>query len=237
MKKSAEIIEKGIIDAILAGPSPPGSTLPSERDLAARYEVNRAVVREALQRLAAAGWITVSQRRATVVNDFWTAGNLDILSAIAKNAESFPMEVVAHLLELRAELAPAYARKAVQNDSAQVIACLAKARKLGDNAGAYAKFDWELHRTMALLSGNRVYPLILNSFAGLYFKLRGRFFTADEYRTIARSYYQKLMHAALNENGDEAAEVTSTAMWQRVHVFRRQMAERGYAGKNSHEVS
>lgn len=223
MKKAHIKVENGLVDAILSGTAPVGSQLPGDRELAQQFGVARPVVREALQNLAHAGWVTVSQRKATVVNDYWSNGTLDILSSIAKSSEKFPPELVLQLLEIRAELAPDYAAKAIENDSAQVIACLAKARKLGTNGAAFARFDWELHRLLSLLSGNRIYPLILNSFASLYFKMRGLYFAVEDYREASRSYYQKLLHAALEENIQEARQVTRTAMQQRVQLFRRRM--------------
>ena len=223
MKKAHIKVEMGLVEAILNGTSPVGSLLPGDRELSVQYGVARPVVREALQNLAHAGWVTVSQRKATLVNDYWSDGTLDILSSIAKSSEQFPIELIVNLLEIRAELAPDYAAKAIRNDSAQVIACLAKARKLGANGTAFARFDWELHRLMSILSGNRIYPLILNSFARLYFKMRGQFFSSEEYREASRSYYQKLLHAALEENAEEARQVTRVAMQQRVQLFRMQM--------------
>ena len=223
MKKAHLSVEIGLVDSILNGASPPGSQLPGDRELAAQYGVARPVVREALQNMAAAGWITVSQRKATIINDYWSNGTLDILSSIAKSGERFPVKLIGDLLEIRAELAPDYAARAIENDSAQVIACLAKARKLGTNGSAFAKFDWELHRLLSILSGNRIYPLILNSFASLYFKMRGHFFAAEDYRDASKSYYQKLLRAAIDENIQDARQITRTAMMQRVHLFRRQM--------------
>ena len=222
MKKSHERVEKALIDAFLKGNPAHGAALQSERDLAEQYSVSRTTVREALQHLQQSSWITVNQRHATIVNDFWSDGDLELLSSIARNTESFPMELAANLLELRVQFAPDYARRAVENDSSQVIACLARARKLGDHSGAVAKFDWELHKTMAILSGNKIYPLLLNSFAKLYFRLRGQFFADDEFRVLARGFYQKLMHAAIEEDGQQAEEITRSAMKQRLHVFRRQ---------------
>ena len=225
MKIVYKQVEQGLIDAILRGEFPAGAPLQSERELAERFGVNRATIREAQEHLAQAGWITVSPRKATIVNDFWANGTLDIISSMARSAENFPQQLAVNLLEIRAELAPHYTRLAVQNDAEQLIACLAKARKLADTPSAVAKFDWELHRTMAILSGNRFYPLLLNSFAKLYFRLRGQFFATEEFRAQARGFYQKLMHAAITEDADTAGDITRSAMNKRLHIFRRQLEE------------
>lgn len=72
MKKTHEMVEKALVDALLKGDPQPGSHLQSERDLAARFAVSRATVREALLKLQKSGWISVQQRHATVVNNFWS---------------------------------------------------------------------------------------------------------------------------------------------------------------------
>lgn len=230
MKLLHRKVAQGMVDAILEGEFPVEGVLPGERELAARFGVNRATVREALEQLAQAGWVTVRERRAAMVNDYWSEGTLDIVPSMLASEASFPVELAINMLEVRAELAPHYVRMAVHNDSAQVIACLARARKLGDAPSAVAKFDWSLHRTLAILSGNKFYPLLLNSFARLYFRMRGQFFAAEEFRSMARGYYQKLMRAAINEDAAEAGEITRSAMNQRLHIFKRQVAAQAAQG-------
>ena len=230
MKKAYKKVEQGLIEEILTEDYPAGTPLESERELAIKYGVSRATVREALQQLTQAGWITVNQRQNTRVGDFWRNGTLDILSSAARTTNQFPLEMAAQLLEVRVELAPGYTRKAIENDSSQVISCLARVRKLNDTSSSVAKFDWELNQTLAILSGNRFYPLLLNSFAKLYFKLRGQFFASEEFRAMARKYYKELMHAAIDEDADEAEHITRAAMQLRLQVFRHQVKLQAAAG-------
>ncbi|WP_280496537.1 winged helix-turn-helix domain-containing protein, partial [Nocardia farcinica] len=55
---SADVFEQ-IAAEVLSGERAPGSALPSERQLAEALGVSRPAVREALQRLAAAGLVAV----------------------------------------------------------------------------------------------------------------------------------------------------------------------------------
>jgi len=226
MKKTHEMVEKALVDALLKGDPKPGSPLQSERDLAARFAVSRATVREALLKLQKSGWISVQQRHATVVNNFWSQGDLELLSSITRNSEHFPPDLASHLLELRIQFAPDYARRAVENGAEQLTECLARSKRLGNGPGALARFDWELHLTMAILSGNKIYPLIMNSFASLYFKLRGEFFASEEYRNQARSFYKELLQATLVRDAIQAENITRAAMKLRLENFKRQAAER-----------
>jgi GntR family negative regulator for fad regulon and positive regulator of fabA len=235
-EKSSEKVEKALIEAILSGALPPGSPLPGERELATRYNVTRPTMREALQRLARDGWITISQRRTTVVRDFWTEGNLNVLSTIAGSAGSagiagigiagigsagnVPSEFVAQLLEFREVIGPDYARKAVEKRALDVVAYLAKAPADNDPE-KLAGFDWELHRTMAILSGNRVYPLILNSFSEMYFRMAASYFAFEECRAASRRFYLNLLRAAANEDARKAEEITRLAMEESLILWLR----------------
>jgi DNA-binding FadR family transcriptional regulator len=61
-----------VADALLAfvvdGTYPPGGALPSEADLATRFEVSRLTVREAIRSLASINVIEVRQGKSSVVN-------------------------------------------------------------------------------------------------------------------------------------------------------------------------
>ncbi|MCL4517022.1 MAG: GntR family transcriptional regulator [Firmicutes bacterium] len=219
----SEKVEKALMDSILTGTFPPGNPLPSERELAAKFSVTRPTVREALQRLSRDGWIAVRQRRATIVNDFWAKGNLNVLSAIAGGATSLPPDFVIQLLEFRAVIAPDYARKAVQNHSLQLVGCLARTNELGDDPRGFMDFDWELHRTMAILSENRIHPLILNSFTELYFRMAARYFAAEDCREASRRFYKALLKAAVDEDAPRAGEITRLAMEESLLLWRRSL--------------
>ena len=222
MRKTHEMVEKALVDGLLKGDPKPGSPLQSERDLAARFAVSRATVREALLKLQNSGWISVQQRHATIVNDFWSRGNLELLSSISKNSEPFPAELASNLLELRVQFAPDYARRAVENDAAQLTERLSRFNKLRNSLGATVKFDWELHLTMAVLSGDKIYPLIMNSFSALYFKFKEQFFAKEEHRAQARCFYNDLLQAASTGNAAYAEEITRAAMKLRLEEFQRQ---------------
>jgi len=226
MRKTHEMVEKALVDGLLRGDPQPGCQLQSERDLAARFAVSRTVVREALSKLQNSGWISVQQRHATVVNDFWSQGDLQLLSSITRNSDPFPPDIASHLLELRVQFAPDYARRAVENDAAKLIEFLGRVCTLRNSAGALVKYDWELHLAMAVLSGNRIYPLILNTFAGVYSKLRATLFANEEHRLQTRRYYEELLQAASTGNAAKAEDITRTAMQLRLEKFEFQSGVR-----------
>lgn len=218
--------EHSLISAILDGTFPPGSTLPGERTLAAELGVTRPTLREALQRLSRDGWLTVQQGKATVINNFWQDGGLNVLNALVEHGDHLPPNFVTQLLEVRLNLAPAYTRAAVVNAANEVSDLVEGYRQLSDNAESYARFDWNLHRNLTLSSGNPIYTLIMNGFGNFYEELARLYFTGDEERRRSRKFYADLAEAAAAKDGDRAEKISRTAMlesitlWQQVNKWK-----------------
>jgi GntR family transcriptional repressor for pyruvate dehydrogenase complex len=63
MRTAGERIAERLVTAIALGEFEPGQRLPTERELSATLEVSRTTVREALQRLQAAGYVTTRRGR------------------------------------------------------------------------------------------------------------------------------------------------------------------------------
>src|SRR5690606_17613157 len=108
---STEVFEQ-IADEVLSGERAPGSTLPSERQLAEALGVSRPAVREALQRLAGAGLVSVRQGDATVVLDYRRGSGLEILPRMLIRQGTVDPAVARSILEARLHNAPKVAELA-----------------------------------------------------------------------------------------------------------------------------
>ncbi|MET0933204.1 MAG: FCD domain-containing protein [Mycetocola sp.] len=132
----------------------PGDALPSTAALSERFGVSRPVIREALSALAALGLIELSNGRNAVVRQLDSRLVALFLSrAIRTSAEPLTtlMELRAPLEIEAAELAAARSTTA-QND---ILIALEKAmRDAVGNARLYVELDMELHRQIAVSSGN-----------------------------------------------------------------------------------
>ena len=220
-KRPAAHAEEVLLTAIMDGTYPPGSTLPGERDLAAQLGVTRPTLRETLQRLACDGWLTIQQGKPTLVNDFWREGGLGVLGDLVRYSRRLPPDFVPNLLQVRLAMAPAYTRAAIAHDAETMAAFLAGYTALEDTPQALAAFDWELHHRLTLASGNPVYTLILNGFAGFYVEMAARYFVAAEARAASRGFYRSLLAAA--ERGDAAAaeRITREVMEESITFWQR----------------
>ncbi|MGW6702254.1 FadR/GntR family transcriptional regulator [Nocardia sp. NPDC055049] len=120
---SGDVFEQ-IAAEVLGGELAAGSTLPSERQLAEALGVSRPAVREALQRLAAAGLVAVRQGEATTVLDYRRSAGLEVLPRLLLRGDSIDPAVARSILEARlhngpkiAELAAARVRSRGADDS------------------------------------------------------------------------------------------------------------------------
>jgi GntR family negative regulator for fad regulon and positive regulator of fabA len=218
--RPAELTEQRLIQAVLSGEFPPGSTLPSERELAALLGVTRPTLREVLQRLARDGWFDIQHGKPTRVRDYWREGNMNVLSALVRHSERLPDDFVPNLLAVRLSLAPAYTRAAVERAADEVVALLNGCADLEDDAHEFAQADWNLHHGLTLASGNPVFTLILNGFADFYVEMAGRYFSQPNARAASRRWYADLLTAAQSGDAEAAERATRQAMQESIEHWR-----------------
>jgi GntR family transcriptional regulator, transcriptional repressor for pyruvate dehydrogenase complex len=101
-----------ILADVVAGEFAPGDALPSERRLAEVLGVSRPAVREALQRVAAAGLVEVRQGDTTTVRDFRRHGSLDLLPRLLSPGGEIDLSVARSVLEARQHIGPKVAELA-----------------------------------------------------------------------------------------------------------------------------
>lgn len=217
--RPAAYAEQALVTAILDGTYTPGSLLPAERELAARLGITRPTLREALRRLECDGWVAVQQGKPTLVKDFWRDGGLNVLGALVRYNRQLPAGFVQNLLEVRLALAPAYTRAAVVQAPHTVAAQLSSHDQLADTPAAYAAFDWALHHALTIASGNPVFSLILNGFAGFYEDVARSYFQTDRARTTSRAFYADLLRFTVANDADGAENLTRQVMQESIRIW------------------
>ena len=158
-------------DAILSGELAPGAALPAERDLAARFGVNRQAVREAVGRLAQARLVRVAQGTETRVEDWRRSAGLDIAAQLAGSPDPLAVATLTRdMLEMRAVIGADAARLcAERGDAAARAAVRALAEDyagIGADLDVLAAANVELWRAIVLGSRNVAYLLSFNSLVG-----------------------------------------------------------------------
>jgi len=218
--RPAQHTQQQLITAILDGAYPPGSPLPAERRLAELFGVTRPTIREALQRLASEGWVTIRHGKATEVNNFWETGGLGLLGTLARYGGQLPDRLVVHLLEFRVIMLPPVARRAAAEHSADIQAYLARRHDLDDMAEAYTAYDWDLQVLLARRSGNPLFPMILNDFKTVFHTMGQFYFTHSAGRNASAAYYGAL-ERAIGDSGETVESVVKMAMETGITIWRQ----------------
>jgi len=169
-------------ELILSGELQIGERLPSERDFAARIGVSRPVLHEALVDLDVKGLVRIVPRRGVFVSDYRRSGSMAILSSLlAYHDSKLDPAFTQSLMDMRLLVESETARLAAQNRTdeqmAEFQALLAEEQQAACEAPQpLTDLDFSFHLSIAIASGNLVYPLIINSFKGVYTSLTGEFF-------------------------------------------------------------
>lgn len=153
---------------IIGGRYRPGAALPSERELAEVFDVNRHVVREALKRLAQASMVRIAQGGHTRVLDYTRHAGLEMLALFAEYAHGHPT-VIAHwfaVLEMRAAMAADIVRLCALRASPELRdELVALSAQMAATEAIPEVFELELRFWNRVLdgTGNLAYRLAFNS--------------------------------------------------------------------------
>ena len=110
MQSAGERVADRLVTAIALGEFVPGQRLPPERELASMLKVGRGVVREALQRLSASGYVSIKRGRAG--GAFIVAGDSPDSKAIIRRVLLPERQRIEQLLDLRSLVESMVARTA-----------------------------------------------------------------------------------------------------------------------------
>lgn len=174
----AERIATTLRASIVKGRLAPGDALPSERELAEKYEVNRSSVREAMKRLEAWGLVKIRQGGATRVADLLDAGFHLVPSLIEAGGE-VGEAVLRDIHEIRGLLLGWSAEQAATKaDDAALERLEALARKLAEpraRPDRLQELDYDFFQELLQATGNQLLALFARVVREVYFKGAERF--------------------------------------------------------------
>ncbi|MGW4715560.1 FadR/GntR family transcriptional regulator [Nocardia sp. NPDC004260] len=169
----SDVVFGQIIDAILSGRLAPEASLPSERELAEMFQVNRHAVREALKRVQQSGLVRVTPGGKTRVLDWRSHAGLDILTALTRSGAVPATRILHDIAVMRRSVAADAARLCAEHADAHQLATVQRAAAAYPDATAPfgAVVDADLAFWVAILdgSGNLAYRLALNTLVSGYF--------------------------------------------------------------------
>ncbi len=163
-----ELLVRQIRNSILTGALPIGTKMPSERELAQKMQVSRAVINSGFEILEHQGFLEIKARQGVYVSDYVKSGNLETLTAIMQyNGDYIKESEIRSILEFRRAVEHMATDEIVRNVSdedleelSRLAENIARQTRIPDAVEAAFLFQHEL----AIAGGNMLLPLIYTSF-------------------------------------------------------------------------
>jgi GntR family transcriptional repressor for pyruvate dehydrogenase complex len=200
-----EQVAKQIQRLVIRGVLRPGDRLPAERELAAKFGVSRATIRDAIRTLEVIGLLEPRQGKGTVVREVSTDSLVVPLTRVLLRKR----ELVAELLDVRKMLEPALASRAAANATAEEIArmedILRRQQEKIRRGEETIEEDSEFHYVIALAAGNSVVIKVLDLLMDLLHESRARSLQVLGRRERSYDGHRKILRAIQRRDGASAA--------------------------------
>lgn len=160
---------KALHDMITSGKLKEGDKLPSQDRLAEQFGVSRNTIREAINRLAVLGLLSIRQGIGTIVN---ISGPSGYMASLSDHILLQPA-TVQEFMEARVIIEMSIVRLAVMRADAAALAELEENVRMqreairSGNVEAFIKYDVEFHFSLARASGNKVLVQFLSAITDL----------------------------------------------------------------------
>jgi DNA-binding FadR family transcriptional regulator len=207
-QKLADQVLDRLMALIEQGELPPGSRLPGERALMARFGVGRPAVREALQALEKMGLIEIRHGERARVLPMEPARVLQQMDAAARQLLSASPEMRDALREARLAfeqfLVREAARRAGRNDMEALRQALAAQEAARGDPARFVRADIGFHVAIARMAGNPLYPALSEAMLGWIFRFFPRLLHAPNVEDVTLKEHAAVL-AAIGKRDPEAA--------------------------------
>lgn len=214
-----EEIVSQMVGKIVKGRFSPGERLPSEREIAANFRVNRATLREALKKLEVMGLVEIRHGDGIYVKNYLESGTLELFKAIVYLDEVFDREILADTLAIRSILVPEMAAKAAENRTEEHLRELESIAFAGGD-GDMLERDLAVHHMIARASGNLLYIFILNFFNQLFRDHGYLYFSEPENRRRSARFHRDIYYAIAARQAGKSRKIMADVLdYTREKIF------------------
>lgn len=162
----SEKIVNSLENNILSGKLLPGSKLPPEREMAVQYNVSRPIIHNAIIMLQEKGLVKILPRHGIEVADYRVQGKLNLLDSIIDlHKEDIPIELKTSLIDFSISNINSIISLICSSKQKldNTLYSLANDIKACDSAEATSDKLFQYYQQMSIISGNEVYPLLINT--------------------------------------------------------------------------
>ena len=206
--KISEEIANQIKRLIIDGELKPGDQLPPERELIKQLGVSRPSLREALNALAAMGFLDVRQAKRTFVKSVTSKLIEDPLSLLIKADD----QKIFDLIEVRKaiETWAAYhaAQKASSGDIEQLGTIISEMKRAYEEGRSWEKQDADFHLAIAKATHNTIHMHIMSGIYDLLRESMAKIFVGREQVKKLIKHHHQIFIAIKNRSPEKAREKT-----------------------------
>lgn len=214
--RAFEVICEQIRAELATGALKAGDKLPSERDLAAQFQVSRNALREALRALEVSG--IIRNAKGAHGGAFIQSADPDRIVQAMQDYVHLGDITLNELTEARIALQDIIIRlaceRAEERDYVELEAIIERTRAAADVESRY-QCAVEFYEALAKITGNRIFGIFVDSLASILHE----FITGPGYETLEETLFrsrQRLLRHLKARNADAAAEEMRQHL-ERVH--------------------
>ncbi len=198
------IIQKQIINGTILT----GTKLPTEREMAETFNVNRTTVREALHKLEILELIEIRHGDGIYARNYMESGNLELVRALVYLEETD--EPLLAVLEIRRILIPEMAFLATSRRTNQDLETLRQCVRSKELS--LLEKDLQVHLLIARASGNLLYNVIINFFHQIYRDLGHLYFNDPQNAKRSDKFHRAILIAMENGDAESAKKIMSDVL-------------------------
>lgn len=210
-RKVSEIVAEQLESMILEGSLEPGQKIPPERELAARFEVSRPSVREALNTLEAKQLVNRRQGGGTYVSKELGSSLTDPLMTLFASHPEFNFDLLEFRHALEEMAAHNAAIRATETDYQLIEERFQQwlsAHEEKKGTDVEAELDWRFHLSIAEASHNAVLLHAMRTLFSLFKQTISTnldyLYIKEERRIAIRQQHRALKDAIISRNEDAA---------------------------------
>ncbi len=188
---------------IMSGQIAPGEKLPTEREMAENFNVNRATVREALRKLENIDLLEIRHGDGLYVKDYLNSGNFDLIKAAVKMDGG--TEIIFNILEARRYLVPQMAYLAAQRRTPSDVDGLKQI--LSEKNITMLEKDIRIHQQIASCTHNLLCTIGLNFFNQIFRDYGHLYFNDPENVERSRQFHVEIFEAIRGKKADDARNI------------------------------
>jgi len=151
---ASDLLVEQILGFVKAGRLKPGDKLPSERDLAERFEVSRPTVREAMRALSVLGIVEIRHGGGAFVTALRATELLGPLNFFLSLSEVSIEKLYEARRLIEGEICALAASRVDAAFCAELEAMIERQEAVKENVDAYLAIDSRFHERLAEVSGN-----------------------------------------------------------------------------------